>query len=789
MRFDAARHEEQGRKAAGLDPKGRMGHPDNISKPAPKKGTKEYGVSAIYAGNFMQDFSQFHSPMFHKTLANVPRDPIKAKRGGKSASVGAAGGKILADTLIQMIAIIEVGPELTESVVMPNMQNWKPEQHVEQPIGYGLEDALDPKSGLEGSAIPGLQMENPELLKISNSGLQQNIYNSVEWAKNHLYTASIEGPTDEARFHIGAAQHAIQDYYAHSNFIEVALNSYIGWAARHSTDKARTTKLGGVAKFANLVKANERNRKKAQSIQSRRGGGGKTRVDTLFDERAPGGRLAITTGSFGGPDLRSSVAHILLPTLPKVAAAIDKGIDRIFHLVVEDNDDSKWDDLKRKARDDRPALAVKALADGLEKAGMVLPAPTLTIEAKSLPIPVVTYPSPKIDMVDMPFTKAIDQYKLFVAGGKRLLAELETIITVIRALDADPITKQLKEEALKRVEETKKGYEKRFKEEVAKTKGTVKHEINSLIVSLVDQIAGVNVKQDSNRTIEAALASLEEVVEDVDHQSSVETRLLDEGDLVWRKDEATNKRVRRSKADVERLVGPVEEVRGRDGKPRGWRAKRALPPSHSELSKDHGPHDEKLQSDKTVAKKIDDVKPKPVPLDPKIKQPTHEREHGAGSVFFGLADALATEATRHTSHQVERMWLAADKNATVYGDKRVRGPSPGRMNEWDEIVRHDDFLREARRYAKSVSPKLPKGSKHAQMDPVKRKVVELRPALRDLLDMTDLIFSHPEDSTWWRAVFDDYINKHAGEVAEDIVHRNTTRGSRQRTMQPPVLPI
>ena len=259
MRFDAARHEEQGMRAAGLDPYTRLGHPKNLSRPTPKPGSKEHGVSAIYAGNFMQDFSQFHSPMFHKILAGVPRDPVKLMQGGKSDAVGAAGGKILADALIRALAIIELGPTLANGVIVQNMQNWRPEQHVEQPASYELADALDPASELQGSAIPGTQMENRELLKISDTGLQKHIYNSTEWAKNHLVKASLNGANDEGRFHVGAALHAIQDYFAHSNFIEVGLNSYIDWAqAAQQKDRTRKAKLGGVGKFLKQVKLDAR---------------------------------------------------------------------------------------------------------------------------------------------------------------------------------------------------------------------------------------------------------------------------------------------------------------------------------------------------------------------------------------------------------------------------------------------------------------------------------------------------------------------------------------------------
>ena len=46
--------------------------------------------------------------------------------------------------------------------------------------------------------------------------------------------AAQAGPNDHGRFHVGAGLHAIEDYFAHSNFIEVALNQYIGTLAKGS---------------------------------------------------------------------------------------------------------------------------------------------------------------------------------------------------------------------------------------------------------------------------------------------------------------------------------------------------------------------------------------------------------------------------------------------------------------------------------------------------------------------------------------------------------------------------
>ena len=216
------------------------------------------------------------------------------------------------------------------------------------------------------------------------------------------------------------------------------------------------------------------------------------------------------------------------------------------------------------------------------------------------------------------------------------------------------------------MEDERKRLEKQLKDEVGKTRDTVRSTINNFLIDMVDKLAGVDTRKGSKRTIQDALTSLDEAIEDVDSQSSLEVRMLDKGDLAGKK-----------KADVERIVGPVDEVLHKNGKHRGWRSKLPLAPSHSELSKDHGPSERMHAGSKDVSSKIDQLKPKREPLDPSVKQPKHEREHGEGSLFFGLADALATEATRHTTHQVERMWRHHGQGVLGFRRRQGHGASAG----------------------------------------------------------------------------------------------------------------
>ena len=349
QRFDAGSGGHQGieRGIAGLDVHEGLGAEKNLTKAEPERDTREQGANAIYSGNYMQDFSQMHAPFVHKLLKNLPQRPVDAAMGKDSPTIGDAGSEAITDSIIRALAILDVGPTLADSVVKGNMQAYEPEQHVDQPQGYAANtdsivrdnglpgplyvgptgplrlgkptveggvyasqgnfdfgrctdvknvDDADRDRDLAGSAAPGRQMENPELFRVSDAGLQSHIYNSSEWSKNHWLKAAEAGPTDQGRFHIGAGLHVIEDYFSHSNFIEVALNSYID----ELLPKKRSKQPEGIQSFLKQV---EKDEKATGGVQSQQKLGGKaTHVDTLFDETSaeskspPGGHHRLGVG-------------------------------------------------------------------------------------------------------------------------------------------------------------------------------------------------------------------------------------------------------------------------------------------------------------------------------------------------------------------------------------------------------------------------------------------------------------------------------------------------------------
>ena len=774
-RFDAGSGGHQGmeRGIAGLDPSGGLAH--DLSRPAPQAGEREQGVNAVYAGNFMQDFSQVNTPTFHNILANLPTDPVDfAANGGKGPRIGNAGADALSSALIRALAIVEVGPELAESTVADNMQVYRPEQHVDQPMGYSAAtDALVqgdsgayepgrpavhagtgpldpgycavPDPELAGSAAPGPQMENAELLEVSGAGLQNHIYNSVEWVKDHWANAARMGPTDQGRFHLGAGLHAIEDYFSHSNFVEVALNSYIPWTL--SRGILAGPELSGFAQ---------------QADADRRAAGRTHAVDTLFDASvaAPDAsgrtRQAVTTGSVGSNDMKSSIGHILLPALPKLQTAVEHGVNRLFSLV-ESNQVSGWEQFKTLAGQDRSQLALIELAEGLSSGGVTLPVPegidieTTTYEVLwTFDVDVPTGAS--IDYADVPFAGAVDTYVGWVRSVMNAIGRVQNALDYAKWL-AFPIVMALKK-LIKMLQDW-------IKDELAKLREAIKREINLMLIRIVDEIAGVDSRDEASRTLGDAIERAEHGVEHFEARSSLQSRLL-HGDLA-----------ERPESEVESIVGPVRPAPGG----RGWISEIALPPSHSEIAKDHAPHtglheheEDEGVPDTIFGQLADMVTGGPgTPIDPGAQVgPAHDPDEG--SIFYGLATALAREADRHVLRQAELVW--ADRG-TLYGDRDG-------LDTRQMTVGHDEMTQQASgRAAQERARAEDRGYAFAQAEADKQGLLDARPEARRLLDLVDLIIAHPDDSTWWKPVFDGYVAGHADEVARHIRERNGVRARRR----------
>ncbi len=801
----------------------------SIEKEAAGASGESQGLKEMYSGNFMRDMNQLNVPKVIDGLKGLPKDvakPLGATIGGKGAmelttavikamAILELGPKVAeqlidkkgigayrpeehidnpmgtgaADTIVtntdptrkreegkKKVPIAIGEPRTADGTVATKMvdKTDTAADRVKAALGIGDKvEVLNPDGtgqdadrdrDLKGSAFAGNQVENPKLYEVSPSGMANHIYNSNESVKGRWLKAAQLGASPRGRSEFGAGLHAVEDYFSHSNFIEVALNSYIEQALSFK-NKSSTSR-----DFAKKVVANNKASFGASTV-----GDQHYYVDTLYDaktnpqnkSKVSGGkpRQAITTGSFGGDDTKVSIAHVLLPSLPKLQDALLKTVDKAFGVAATAGD-SGWDKIKAMLAGTPEGSAGVTLLEGFDSAGMVAPVPDLQLKWKTVPItpgligdPVTVSIPYGIEHLSksVPMSQAFSTYADLYKKAKDLQALVKEYASYAKKIfiPLDFLIQAIDDEV------------KKIEQEVRKA---IKAQVTAGLVSVVDSISGRTEKEKQKAKSQGApldpkdpdaefkkdlgdsLDYLHDSVESLEQQTSIEVRLKN-GDLS-----------QMPKAKVEALVGPVtsasEEVLDKDGKKvvrTYYKAVNPLPPSHSEIAKDHGPHDE-----------VD-----------------HHHDHDeegpgneAGSPFFSLARPLALEAVRHCDAQMQVVWAsrASGGDTSLFGD--------GKSYEFksslggDSAALHEGLLKDADANAAAERKRAKEeGRRYLQDD--RAGEIKAMPGVDRLLNLVDLFIAHPENNTWWKAIIDQQVATNPEPIYQSILRRNATRTKRK----------
>ena len=206
----------------------------------------------IYFGNWMRDFSQI---LDAKAIALVPEPILRA--------------------LVSVLSFVQFGYATREfEITDERLGKYRPEEHIDNPKGYS------------GGLFPGLRqdVQPPELDIDPETGMKNYIANrqyshftptSYEYIYGQLEAAvaCARDQDPEAYIYLGAAMHTLEDFLAHSNWVELCMQM-IG---RGAADTASISpSLPNVFAFVG----------DAVSVQTKRG-------------RAP----PLVTGTFGALDL------------------------------------------------------------------------------------------------------------------------------------------------------------------------------------------------------------------------------------------------------------------------------------------------------------------------------------------------------------------------------------------------------------------------------------------------------------------------------------------------------
>jgi type VI secretion system secreted protein VgrG len=167
-------------------------------------------LKQIYFGNWLRDYSQLIDPSIVRK-PDAPKDfPRKISRKELTE---------LVDVLAELEFVVKNSDKKIFTVTEKLLGVYRPVEHIDNPKNDAL-NAPDPKS------IDADFQKKPtaEYFVIDyGSSMRNYILHSKQYMREMLGKAISSGPTAEGFRQLGAALHVLEDYFAHSNYVELSL--------------------------------------------------------------------------------------------------------------------------------------------------------------------------------------------------------------------------------------------------------------------------------------------------------------------------------------------------------------------------------------------------------------------------------------------------------------------------------------------------------------------------------------------------------------------------------------
>jgi hypothetical protein len=184
-----------------------------IEKVLRKCGLTPAEVNAVYFGNWLRDYSQLLDPKIVRAL-DMPKDfPNVLSRDALTRIVDVLSVKRFGGLRRQPGADYKVTPA--------RLGVYRPSEHIDNPKVTDR-NAPDPTSrdlDFEVAIMAG----SPQLEVDYQTSMKRYISRSVDFMNRELRIAIDKGPNAEGLRAFGSALHVLEDFFAHSNFVELAL--------------------------------------------------------------------------------------------------------------------------------------------------------------------------------------------------------------------------------------------------------------------------------------------------------------------------------------------------------------------------------------------------------------------------------------------------------------------------------------------------------------------------------------------------------------------------------------
>ncbi|WP_051312899.1 eCIS core domain-containing protein [Sporocytophaga myxococcoides] len=187
-------------------------------------------VSMTYFGNWMRDMNQVMVPAFADAIGNDGAFALikilALKKFGREINPELFGYYIPSEHIDNPAGQVPGADYFTSApAVSSNLNNsgekdrFGTEKYPERPSEYVTsQENTDP---LTGSVL------GANIFSVDDSGVMAYIRRTNMHVEKRLELAALKGRSSEGLVHFGAAMHAVEDLFAHSNYIEIALNKIL----------------------------------------------------------------------------------------------------------------------------------------------------------------------------------------------------------------------------------------------------------------------------------------------------------------------------------------------------------------------------------------------------------------------------------------------------------------------------------------------------------------------------------------------------------------------------------
>ncbi|MCW3085143.1 MAG: hypothetical protein JWP12_2509 [Bacteroidetes bacterium] len=704
-----------------------------------KKGLNSAEAHATYYGNWTRDFNQFLAP------------------GYITNAIGLDG----AYTFIAFMAAVKFGkvPSFAELGV------YNPKEHIDNPgaihpefdiyaDGKQLQNkALSPKDTNAPKPTPQTKINTGAsnqsgktetrvgLLSVDQTGVMAYIRDTNLHVESRLEQAVDKGRTDNGLFHFGVALHAIEDLFAHSNYVEIALSKIL---------KDDPTLL------ASQLKGDDRDVYKY--MPSIKGTDGKNRA-------------VLTTGTFSGEDAKISLAY--------------EAIDFIKKFDLEGSGDIKLSNIAENAfinllsaLSERPAIK-KALG---KEVGVAV-AKAIGIASTAIKIEKM-FEATELDELYRTIKSSLKNSKDLFESMLRLahlddLIELPDLDKILLKWIVKKTLKWLKEKLAQfatgdaihtRVAKTPLNEEKeRLKDEKDKTTGEKKHlemykkrETQSSGKMLLSGPSHSQLAKDHPQSIFFGLA--------FKLASEADQLLRDKLMVAWKGKPVQS----RSEAELQKGREDIAEFK------KGGATIEALGSTSKDIYNIETKRDQACDA-------LDNARDA-------LRQINKHTGNAYIKISYGLYNTKKAlqKLDLYDYESREKLYRKLDGYVTEF-NTMIKNKNAGNITKAGAAIVNVSLIPALAFIAPAFYHEQKNNISHTKPQTIAHSTINQSdlssksPAVRDLLKTSRMILGHPNDSDWWKPVVKNYIAKFPAQIAMEIKLKNAGYVDKQQT-QPYKIP-